>query len=304
MTSQAYEEIKRIGTLPGPAGVAQDILRVANDESATIHEIADVVQKDPVTASRLLMLVNSPLVGVPQRVAAIPMAIALLGVDAVKSAVVGFSLISQFRRGPCKEFDYDAFWSGSVATAAAARHVAHVCKHVAPEEFLTCGLLCQIGRLALATVYPEEYADALTQADLEEAPQSIEVERELFGIDSNQLASEMMADWGLPAVFCDAVCLRDMIPEVKLRGSERLESIARTLHFAVEVSNVLLQPTPRQESVSLLVSEAATMSIQQAVLGQVLDSIGREWRAIGPIFNVTTHEVPPSEKMFAGETVD
>lgn len=50
MVTRAYKKIKRVGALPSPAGVARDILRLANDDSTTIHEIVAVVQRDPASA--------------------------------------------------------------------------------------------------------------------------------------------------------------------------------------------------------------------------------------------------------------
>ena len=297
MASLAYERIKQIGKLPSPEGVAQEILRVANDESTTIHDIADVVEKDPATASRLLKLVNSPLAGVSRRIAAIPQAVALLGLDTVKSTALGFSLISQFKQGPCKGFDYEAFWSGSVATAVAARHIAHICKQVPPEEVFICGLLCQVGRLAFATVYPQEYGDALNRMNSEGSSLLAEVERALFGLDSNQLSAEMMADWGLPALYCDAVSVQGIIRDVELKGNERMVSIARTLRFSVDISNVLLDPTPDQESISSLYREAPRLNILPDIFAEVFDSISLEWQAIGSIFDVSTHGVPPLAEM-------
>jgi hypothetical protein len=184
----------------------------------------------------------------------------------------------------------------------AARHVAHVSRRATPEEVFTCGLLCQIGRLALATVYPGQYSVALSQADPNAPFASEKIERELFGIDANQLAAEMMADWGLPSIFCDAVCLRDMIHEVQLWEGGRLEAIARTLRFSVQVANIMLEPTPGPDSVRSLVRDASHLGLSMPVLGEVFDAVSEEWRSVGLVFDVITREVPRFAEMPSGDS--
>jgi hypothetical protein len=84
-----------------------------------------------------------------------------------------------------------------------------IARRVAAAGFLdkdaayTCGILHDIGRVALAVIQPKEYSNLL--AKHEGSPQSIlESERQLFGWDHCETGQRMIGDWKLPEDF-DAV---------------------------------------------------------------------------------------------------
>ncbi len=303
MTRQTYETIRQTCTLPSATDVAREILRVANDESATIAQVAAVVENDPATAARLLKLVNSPLAGVSRKIASVPQAVGLLGLETVKSTAVAFSLVSNFKEGPCGAFDYERFWSESIAAAVTARHLAHRLKNIAADEAFTCGLCCQIGRLAFATAYPERYAALLDQIDAGDPSSLSQSELDAFGMNHDQLAAEMMADWSLPVVFCNAVRRMDETDDDALDASERVVAIARTLHLAVAISHIFVPLVTSRKVLASLTNEANRLGIGPFVFAEVFDSVSQEWRDIGSIFDVRTRKVPPLAEIYTRGTV-
>ena len=120
-----------------------------------------MIKSDPALSLQLLKIVNSPVAGVGPKVGSVVRATVLLGFRTVSSLALGLSLVSDNRRVACAGFDYDAFWSGSLARAVAASHLARVLKTCSPDEAFTCGLMCQIGRLAFVCAYPQRYARLL-----------------------------------------------------------------------------------------------------------------------------------------------
>ena len=52
MKNAIYEKIKNAGKLPSPSGVALELLRLVEDEKATIDKITATVSSDPAIASR------------------------------------------------------------------------------------------------------------------------------------------------------------------------------------------------------------------------------------------------------------
>ena len=68
----------------------------------------------------------------------------------------------------------------------------------------TCGILHDIGRIALAVIQPKDYATLLETH--QGSPVSIlERERELFGYDHCETGQKMVAGWKLPEAFDAAV---------------------------------------------------------------------------------------------------
>jgi HD-like signal output (HDOD) protein len=134
-----FDELKALGQLPSPTGTALAILRLAKSDSSTIQQIARVLQTDPALAGRVLKIANSALSGGARTVFEVQDAVARLGIRQVRNVALGFSLISQNGKGKCREFDYQKYWSRSLATAVAAQAEACYIGQVVPGEAFTCG---------------------------------------------------------------------------------------------------------------------------------------------------------------------
>jgi HD-like signal output (HDOD) protein len=317
--SASYEAIKAAGNLPSPSGVALKILELTQGEQSTVEEIAAAVELDPAISGRLLKLVNSPLAGQSRKVASVSRAAALLGVRTVGSLALSFSLVSDHRRGKCAAFDYELFWSESVARAVAARHLACLIRSFSPEEAFTVGLLSQIGRLALAAVFPEQYASTLRSVATSDPDSLCAAEKTSFGIDHHELAAEMMADWHMPVVFREAVRVRptgpaswlatsklacQSVPQADAGGQDidpgsRVCQFARILRLVGNIAPILTQPTVYYDTLSALAQEANSMGISPYHCHEMLDAIAQEWRDAGRILSVRTRHVPPLAEVYA-----
>jgi len=299
MANPAYQKLKDTNTLPSPTGVALEILRLAGDESATIEAITAVVESDPGLSGRLLKLVNSAFGGLPRRIAAVSAAVRLLGIRTVKNMALGLSLVSSNRNGQCKAFDYETFWSESLARAVAARQITIRLRNFPPDEAFTTGLLGRIGLLALATAQPREYSAVLESVGGGESPDLAGKERDAFGIDHNELSAAMMADWRLHELFCEAVRFQDTPDQISPEVSRRAGELARTLHLAGVVASLILRPQPGCEPVQSLLKEMADLGVAGEDTHELFDTIAGEWREAGAIFSVSTRDVPPLEQLRA-----
>ena len=152
-----FEDLKASGRLPSPKGVAAAILRLSQRDDVTNADLTRLVKTDPAFAGRLIKAANSVNQAGHRPLVAVGDAIMLLGVPAVRQLALGFSLVTTYRSGACKAFDYDAFWSRSLLTAIAMQILTMRTRAAAPEETFTSGLLSRVGCLALATLYPADY---------------------------------------------------------------------------------------------------------------------------------------------------
>ncbi|HRE19368.1 MAG TPA: HDOD domain-containing protein, partial [Rhodocyclaceae bacterium] len=128
-------------------------------------------------------------------------AVMRLGITTVRRLAVTFSLVDQSLLGPCSAFDYPGFWSHSLFMAIASQELGRRLPLASPDELFTCGLLAQIGCLALATVYPADYAELLASTQGGCIP--LDLERERLGLDHRQLAVAIMSDCGLPQALTE-----------------------------------------------------------------------------------------------------
>jgi diguanylate cyclase (GGDEF)-like protein len=184
--------------LPSPSGVALAVMELWEREDTTAEQLARLIQTDPALCGRLLRLANSSIMGT-RPVAAVPEAVVRVGMRTVGQLAVCFSLIDNSMQGHCDGFDYEAFWSESLLMAVLSKGLAEATRLAAPDDLFACGLLARIGELALATIYPREYAGILRDGRRDLAART----REQFGFDHNELSYELMLDYGVPDALAE-----------------------------------------------------------------------------------------------------
>ncbi len=292
-----YEQLKATNSLPTPTGVAMEILRVTNDDNCTLDEVASVVELDPAVAAKLLKFVNSPLAALSRQIVSISKAVGLLGLHAVKSIALGFSIMAQ-RPEHCTGFDHDEFWSECVARAVTARHAARELRNFAPDEAFTCALLCQTGRLAFAAVAPAQYAQVMHEwTDKDDEAKLSELEKARFEINHSALAAEMMADWHLPEVFCDAVRYQDDPSNGEIRELPRSQQLARIIKWGGMVSQAMLNPSVSATVLDKIIDESGSLGISPDDCQRIFNTARQDWASMGSIFEVGTREVLPFEEL-------
>ena len=130
--------------------------------------------------ARVLQLVHRADVGVAGDVNSIQRAVVLLGFDAVRSAVLALSVFQVFRGPsplPGRVFNRDEFWKHSIAVACAAELMATAMKTggtapkgkggtIEPSEAFLCGLLHDLGKVALDAALPKSFGRVVEAADL------------------------------------------------------------------------------------------------------------------------------------------
>jgi len=202
LSTTRFDELKATNQLPSPTGVALAILRLAESEKSTAQDITRVLQSDPAVCGRLLKITNSAFSGHARPVTSVREAVIQLGVRMVRNVALSFSLVSQHDRGACSAFDYAGFWSHSLAMGVAAQAGAHHTGEIPPQEAFTCGLLAQVGRLALASIYPTANKEILDHIGKGGPNELRALERASLDTDHNELTVAMLRDWGLPDVYC------------------------------------------------------------------------------------------------------
>jgi|GEM_PF-408344 len=299
--SVIFQKIKERGKLPTPAAKAFKIFRLANDDSTSIACIAAVVETDPAIAARIIKVANSAFYKSLNTCTSVQEAITRLGLTMVKRISLGLSFISDNTKGPCKEFDYEMFWSESLARAVLARNLNKAINTpFNSDETFTIGLLCQIGRLALASLYPKEYAEILKEINTDDSSQLTANERKVFGIDHNELAAEMMADWNLPDIFCNAVRLQDVSDKNKdiIPGTPEYE-LVNLLRCPAKLSVILTRSNAKLTFLKSIVKEAKEQGIGPDFFEKNFDAMVNEWRDVGTFLDVSTRKVLPWKDIYA-----
>lgn len=184
-----FNKLNSTKKLPTPSRTALEVMRLCHSDTASLNEVAEVIQTDPALSAELLKFANSAFLATGIQVASIQKATVKLGMKTVVNLALCFSLLSTNKNGKCLEFNYGKFWSTSLAQAIAAKTIAGFGKEYDPDELFVCALLSHMGQLALASLFPHEYDGILVNHPSMEVRESLE--RAQFGIDSGELTTEL-----------------------------------------------------------------------------------------------------------------
>lgn len=276
---ERFAELKASGLLPSPKGVALAVLELTQRSDASIQALTRLVQSDPAMAGRLLRYANAAHGGSLRHIASLPHAIVFLGLFRVRQIALGFSLIDHYRSGSCAGFDYLGYWTASLAAGIAAQQVAHRAQ-CPPDESFTCGLLAGIGRLALATVFPEEYGAILASGPDSTALRMAEAAA--FGLDHCDLSAELLQDWGLPELFHSAVRYHETPAEAPFAAGSRAQALTAALHLAGKVGQLLnIDEAQRWQRVPSLYQAAAQLGLEDHELPPLVETVAEQWRDWG-----------------------
>jgi len=262
------EELKLAGNLPSPTGVGLAILELTRGEDYSMGDVTRVIQTDPALTGRILRIANSAASSPTQPITSVSQAAMRLGVRSVRNVALGFSLVSGNRSGECRSFDYERYWAHSLAVAVAAQVLAEETRGVTPTDAFTCGLLSDIGSLALASIHPERYTEVLRRAN-EQDGSLLLAERELLDIDHVQLGCALLSEWGLPESFAHALGTADT-REPEPAPSPEAERLARLLRQALALAPRILAGTALGELPEGLDLDAAR-------IGAVLSRCRGDW---------------------------
>lgn len=263
--------------LPTPSETALDVMRLCQNESVSLNDIAERIQTDPALSAELIKYANSAFMSTGIQVASVQKATVKLGMKTVVNLALGFSLISHNKEGKCQSFNYQDFWSKSLTLALAAKTIAGHIKAFNPEELFICGLLAHMGELAFATLFPQEYAIILDrQLSSTELKKQ---EKETFEIDSSELTVELFLDWGLPAHFALAAGFYEDLDADEL-GESTTKKVAELLNYAEQIALLCHSKHPSPKDLEAIEERATAFNIEKEDFRAVFDEIitlRRDW---------------------------
>ena len=191
-----FDEVRQ----PSISHVTQALIRMLNSENPSIEEVCGLIAREPAIAARLLQLANSSQFGLPRGVGLLEDAVALVGLDHVRTLAVAASLSETFNEFP--GLDRHAFWQSAMDCAGYAQWLAHrvgINGHIA---WLT-GMMLHLGHLLIAQARPE------VLQKIEQLPciPGVRWQREqrLIGFTEGQITAEMARRWNFPLQIVQAL---------------------------------------------------------------------------------------------------
>jgi len=277
LIKQRFMELKAGGLLPSPKGIALAVIELTSQPNTNFQDITRMVMADPAIAGRILRYANAAQGGSKRHIVSLGQAITFLGMSHVRQIVLGFSLIDDYRCGPCPAFDYVGYWKGALAAGIAAQRLAQVARAPADESY-TCGLLAGVGRLGFATAFPADYGEILRSGLAGEDLNAEESKR--FGIEHAQLSAEMLDGWGLPTAFTRAVLDHERPAKSSLEPDSRSYTLCRALGLAVKIGELLsLDDDQRWHLLPALFGAATPLDMTEEEVRALLKLVVDDWQS-------------------------
>jgi putative nucleotidyltransferase with HDIG domain len=219
--------------LPPFPAIARRILAFAGTEDAGFRELGALVKLDPSFSAEILRFANSALFSLQRQVTSLTQAVAILGMDRVKSMaafVALHNMVGSSVRAPAPR----KVWVHSVVTAIIAQEAARLAG-LDGEVAYTTGLLHNLGILGLMSAYPDEYSRMLEVSN-DFGFDLLQTERDLFEIDHCAAGAYLALGWHFPDQLAAAIANHHDDPVANQRSVDNLIKVswrlADTLGYA------------------------------------------------------------------------
>lgn len=293
-----FEKLKASGSLPSPKGVALAIMRLTQKEDASMAELARIIKSDPAFVGRLIKAANSVNANPGRPVVSVQEALVVLGMPAVRNLALGFSLLSQYKKGACRGFEYQNFWAASLACGIALQALTLRTRAAQAEEAFSVGLLARVGELALATMFADDYAAILRTLSKTRSADLVGLETEHFAMNHRELSAAMLADWGLPKIFCDIVQDHEGSDGGRFREGSREDILLQSLSLSRQIADICIAAEDeRAACLPRLFRLGARVSIEKEDLKSLCDSVVRDWKEWTSILSVASPMVPSFDEL-------
>ncbi|MGQ9880880.1 MAG: HDOD domain-containing protein [Armatimonadota bacterium] len=199
-------KLSRAVGLPPLPHVTVQVIRLVDDPRASTRDFERIITQDAALASKVLRMANSVYYGGNGRITTVSRAIAVLGMNAIRTIVMSLSFHAMVHARQRKSrFNRQEYWRHSLATAIAGRVLARLKRSKWDEEIFLSGLLHDIGKLIADQFLPEEMdvfiarTAEFTSGSVEDI---LELETRTLGTTHVELSQYAARKWNLPEAIC------------------------------------------------------------------------------------------------------
>ncbi|HKK51076.1 MAG TPA: HDOD domain-containing protein [Myxococcota bacterium] len=220
--------------LPSLSPTVHRVIRLIESAEVDLDELAEAVGGDPALATRIMGVANSSYFRGATSVPNVREALMRMGVREARTIVVVVALRSTVLRSPGLGASASAIWKHSLLTATATQEITRELPSWESSGFLA-GLVHDLGQLVVLAFVSElpawqedgEAPDPETVAALSDATHAA-------------LGALVLASWGFPEDFCEAILGHHEPATVEGRAGE----LARAVSLAQGIASQIEQGWP------------------------------------------------------------
>jgi len=191
-------KVESISTLPTVPATLRKITLMLEKPRISLDDLGRFVSNDPALTIKVLKMVNSAAYGFPGRISSVSHAIMLLGLNVIKGLLLGVSVFELMQKTMV------GLWEHSLGCANVARIIAQKKQMKEPEEVSISGLLHDIGKAILMLQFPDEFAQAIQEAETR-GISLYEAEKKYFEATHAEAGYWLAQKWNFPQNLVEAI---------------------------------------------------------------------------------------------------
>jgi diguanylate cyclase (GGDEF)-like protein len=281
MNEQLVAKIRQCPNLPSMPAIAMQVLDLAQKAEADIAEIARVISKDPALSSKILRTVNSSFYGRSHHVGTISHALVILGLQSVKTLVLGFSLVTNLTKNKPKGFKHIHYWKRSIYAATAARTIAAKTDVLQQEEAFLAALLMDIGMLVLDQVVGEPYGEVHEKAHSHHDISPLETAA--LQMNHAEVGKLLAEQWKLPPLLSTPIAYHHTPEQVQ---DPALKKLSELVGLASRCADVFVDDPAAEAIAGVRKMCADFYQMAEADADALLDDIGKRTREVASLFEI------------------
>lgn len=208
---------------------AFDVFKATRDDEYSTEKIEQAVAKESSLAIELLRLANSGTYNTStERINSLDKAIIRVGRRKIGELALAHTAKACLTQRVVPWLDVDLLWHRSMAASAAAEVLTKRDKSEANDTVVLASLMHGLGRVVLASLYPQVYEALLNRC--EETRESLDdLEERCFPLGPGRVIARVLELWGLPESVWSPLAYCD---------TPDLHSSGRLLNSAVTIGNL------------------------------------------------------------------
>jgi putative nucleotidyltransferase with HDIG domain len=220
------ELVARMSHVPSLPSLYTQVLQAAKDPDICLEEIGSIVSQDIGMTAKLLQLVNGAFLGLRREITSPAEAVGFVGLETLKALILSIHVFSEFSVNHSRKFSPSQLWRHCQATAVAAKTICGLeqAQRKLVEESFVAGLLHDIGKLVLASNFPDDY-DSVIDLSRKRSISAFAAESQVFQANHAQIGAYLLGLWGLPVPVVEAIAFHHSPNDSQLSGFGPLTAV-------------------------------------------------------------------------------
>lgn len=195
------EVIEKAECLSYMPTIVLKLMEMLSDPDVTVHEIVAVIEKDQGLVARIFKVSNSSFYGRLQKAENLTDAVITLGLRGIKSFIIAQAVKQVLTTADAGNH---SLWEHAVKVSISSAVLAKELRYDMLEDALVGGLVHDIGKAFIGSVYPEVYS-LIHQTSIKDQTTYEEAEQVVLDFNHAEVGALITEKWGFPQKIVDVI---------------------------------------------------------------------------------------------------